>query len=149
MNIKQVLSLAPNTKVKDSEFGDIYIVLGDEDTRFLTDESGRGIVELYTLQTILDMEFEEYDERPKYDFYNCLHLDKQSPCGVKVCVKYVLESYTIKAYDPLAQLGLYYDDLRIFYDFKIAIKILNCLLNEEDFKDALSNNENFMVEENK
>lgn len=144
MNIKEVLSLKPGTKVKDKEFNDIYIIKGDEDVKVLVDESEMSITDLYTLQSILDMEFEEYDERPRYNFYDVLHLDQESPLGVKVIIREAILNcgYT-------ADIKKYIDEIDDPLSINRALTILADIFYNIALTDVLLNNENFIVEENK
>ena len=143
MNIKEVLALKRDTKVKDKEFNDIYIVKGDEDVKILIDESGKSIIDLYTLQFVLDMEFEEYDERPRYNFRDVLHLDQESALGVKVIIKEAILhcGYTVDIKD-------YIDEIDNPLSIDQALFILIRLFHDDALTDILLNNENFIVEEN-
>lgn len=144
MNIKEVLSLKPGTKVKDKEFNDIYIIKGNEDVKVLVDESEMSITDLYTLQSILDMEFEEYDERPRYNFYDVLHLDQESPLGVKVIIKEAILhcGYTV-------DIKKYIDEIDDPLSINRALTILADIFYNIALTDVLLNNEYFMIEENK
>lgn len=144
MNIKEVLSLKPGTKVKDKEFNDIYIIKGDEDVKVLVDESEMSITDLYTLQSILDMEFEEYDERPRYNFYDVLHLDQESPLGVKVIIKEAILNC-----DYTADIKKYVDEIDKPLSINRALTILADIFYNIALTDVLLNNEYFMIEENK
>lgn len=144
MNIKEVLALKPDTKVKDKEFNDIYIVIGYEGVKVLVDKSGKNITDLYTLQSILDMEFEEYDERPRYNFYDVLHLNQESQLGVKVIIKEAILNC-----DYTADIKKYVDEIDKPLSINRALTILADIFYNIALTDVLLNNNNFMIEENK
>ena len=151
MNIQEVFKLPIGTKIKDKKYDGSYIVEGDTGTKIIVDISSRkALGDLFTLQSIINMDFEVIDERPKYNFYNVLHLNQEvCPLGVKVNLKYVIESYEINNFTRLAALGIGKEEaIDNFFCIKEAVTILSYLLDDDNFEDVLLNNENFIIKEN-
>lgn len=158
MNIKEVLSLPENTLVEWKPNHERYRVIIPKDidgTKSETclkieniteeeEELGIFLIEhKHSLISILNAYFEIIDERPRYNFYDVLHLDQESPLGVKVIIKEAILhcGYTV-------DIKKYIDEIDDPLSINRALFILIRLFNDDALTDILLNNENFIVEEN-
>lgn len=159
MNIKEVLALPENTLVEWKSNHERYRVIIPRDTNGTKyepclkiekpteeeEELDMFLIEhKHSLLDILNADFEVIVERPKYNFYDVLHLDQESPLGVKVIIKEAI----IKS-EYAADIKKYVDEIDKPLSIGRALTILADIFTDIALTDTLLNNEYFIVEENK
>ena len=97
----------------------------------------------YQYQVTSIKNFEVIDERPRYYFFDVLHLDQESPLGVKVIIKEAILNcgYTV-------DIKKYLDEIDKPLSINRALTIFADLFFNDALTDILLNNGNFIVEEN-
>ena len=158
MNIKEVLSLPENTLVEWKSYHERYRVIIPKDidgTKSETclkiekpteeeEELDMFLIEhKHSLLDILNADFEVIDERPRYYFFDVLHLDQESPLGVKVIIK-----EAILHCGHTVDIKKYLDEIDKPLSINRALTIFADLFFNDALTDILLNNGNFIVEEN-
>lgn len=153
MNIKEVLELPVKAKVIEKASKNIFTIEGTQENKFLVDDSiKKEITDIYSLQSIINMDFKEYSEEAKYSFNTYLTLSEnyasQSNVVTKLNLKFVLNDFEIKSFSGLSHMGLTKEEvMNNYFTLKESLSILTCLLSEGQLRQALLSKKNFIIRE--